>query len=413
MLLSGLSTYVLANPTAKQQPWHQPANEVCSALHRAQSLYQQQQIDKAKQIVSATYFQLYDVVLEPAVRTHIGGKRVFLIERQFRQLSNDMVVHPSLLEMYQVQQTIKNLCQQIYQDAQILNQKNVKLDALQSLQNHLSFGSSHANTHKSFLTTTLEAFFILLREGFEAMLIITALLAYLRKANALQHAKTVYSGITIALGASVLTAYLFNTLFQNAGTNREAMEGITMLIAAGVLLYVSYWLFANGRKRQVALQARVTTALSQGNAFALGLAAFLAVYREGAETILFYQALSLNQANQTLAIVSGIGVALIALAALYWLMQTASIKIPFKLFFSVTAIFLYYMAFTFIGNGIIELQEAQWLPLTALTWIPDISLLGIHPNLQSITAQLLFLIPTLLGLMWWYRKQIVAQRYGH
>lgn len=263
-------------------------------------------------------------------------------------------------------------------------------------------------TVKSFWGTLFEAFMLLVREGFEALLIVTALLAYLARAGAKDKSYAVYTGVIAALAASAVTAVIFTTLLKNSGANREALEGGTMLVAAAVLLYVSYWLFANSKKRQSALKNNVTRALTSGSLWALGLAAFLAVYREGAETILFYQALAIGKSGQTFALILGISAATVVLAALYWIMRRATVKIPFSLFFGVTAIFLYYMAFSFVGDGIMELQEARLVGISPIMNMPNINWLGIHPTWQTVGAQLAFLIPTALGLIIWQRKRTLS-----
>lgn len=263
------------------------------------------------------------------------------------------------------------------------------------------------NMANSFLNAFLQAFSILLREGFEAMLIITALLTYLRRSQHENKTNVIYYGVGAAIVASVITAYLFATIFKNLGSHREAMEGLTMLFASAVMFYVSYWLFAKreSAKWQHFIKNKVSQALSSSSSIALGLAAFLAVYREGAETILFYQALLLSNKDQMLGIVSGFGAACFALLLLYKAMQTASFKIPYRLFFTATAIFLYYMSFSFIGHGILELQEAGWIAVTPINGLPQLAWLGIFPAWQNIGAQLAFLIPTIALLGWWYLRQ--------
>lgn len=270
-----------------------------------------------------------------------------------------------------------------------------------------------SNKASSFWEAFLQSFTILLREGFEALLIVTALLAYLRRSNHTDKSRVIYYGVGFAFIASVITAILFTTLFKTAGANREAMEGITMLIAAVVLFYVSYWLFAKreSEKWQQYIKQKMNKALTTGSMFALGLAAFLAVYREGAETILFYQALIIGNKQQLLAIFAGFAVATFALLLIYRAMQTASVKIPFRLFFTLTAIFLYYMAFYFIGGAILELQQAGWVDITPINGFPQITWLGIFPTWQNVLAQLTFLIPTLgFLLIWQVKRSIMTEK---
>lgn len=263
------------------------------------------------------------------------------------------------------------------------------------------------NTANHFAEAFFQSFSILLREGFEALLIITALLTFLRRSHHETKSKVVYYGVGMALIASIITAYCFATIFKNLGTHREAMEGIVMLSASAVMFYVSYWLLAKreSMKWQSFIKENVNKALNSSNMMALGLTAFLAVYREGAETILFYQALIIGSKGQTAGIVAGFSAACLALLLIYRVMQTASFKIPYRLFFTVTAIFLYYMSFSFIGSGILELQQAGWIEISPINGFPQIEWLGIFPAKENIGAQLLFLVPTLSILMGWYMRQ--------
>lgn len=259
----------------------------------------------------------------------------------------------------------------------------------------------------SFWETFLQSALILIREGFEALLIITALVAYLHRANATEKLKIIYRSVFAALLASGLTAYVFHRWISHSGANREFLEGCSMLIAAALLLYVSYWLFGHGKRQKDALQKNVQLALTQGSSFALATTAFLAIYREGAEVILFYHALAIsNTQSSTMTLLCGCAAAIIVLLILYRLMRSATVRIPYRLFFKGTALFLYYMAFTFVGRAILEFQEASWISITPLKFIPTIDVLGIYPSKEGVLAQLFFLIPTSLGgaLIWWYKK---------
>ncbi len=287
----------------------------------------------------------------------------------------------------------------------------------QALRLQLNADLNLLNNHTGnyFANAFTQAFSILLREGFEALLIVTALLTYLRRSDHQQKIKYIYRGVGLAVVASGITAYLFATIFKNLGSHREAIEGITMLFASAVMFYVSYWLFAKreSAKWQSFIKSKVNQALMSSSATALGLAAFLAVYREGAETILFYQALFINQQGQWLGILSGFISACFALFLLYFAMQRASFKIPYRLFFTCTSLFLYGMSFSFIGGGILELQQAGWINITPIHGLPPLPLLGIFPAWENMGAQLIFLIPTLSLLAWYTYRQKRVSRHEH
>src|SRR2546428_3127048 len=139
----------------------------------------------------------------------------------------------------------------------------------------------------------MQSFVLLLREGFEAILIVAALMAFLAKAGAVERRRHVAQGAWAAVGASLVTAAVVELLFEITTSQREALEGVTMLLATAVLFYVSYWLLSKIEvaKWNAFVKGRMEEALSTGSGFALASVAFLAVYREGFETILFYKAL--------------------------------------------------------------------------------------------------------------------------
>lgn len=280
--------------------------------------------------------------------------------------------------------------------------------AWQELRTHLQqVADAQKPAEDGFWGLLVQAFLILLREGFEAMLVITALVAYLRRQGAVDQVRVVYHGTAWALLASLVTAWLFGVVLQISGAGREALEGVTMLLASAVLFYVSYWLISKSEaaRWQAFIHAQINSALSKGSTFALGLAAFLAVYREGAETVLFYQALNGQANGQWWPLLIGFALALGALLLLYRLMQAASFRLPIGLFFTLTAVLLYYLAVTFAGNGVLELQEAGWLGITPIDGFARISWLGLYPTLETLTAQLLLIIPLPLAIAWWWHRR--------
>jgi len=263
-----------------------------------------------------------------------------------------------------------------------------------------------------FWTTLLQSFLILLREGFEAILVITALSTFLKRQGEDDKLPFIYHGVGWALVASVLTAVFISVVFEISGAVQEALEGITLLVAAGMLFYLSYWLISKreAARWQAYIRAKMNKALSRGSSLALGFAAFLAVYREGAETVLFYQAMAGQSEGRYAALVAGIVLALMVLASVYWLMRAASYRLPIGLFFTLTAGLMYYLAISFAGSGVLELQAANWVGITPLEWIPRIPWLGLYPSMETVLAQLVLLIPLpiALGYWAWQRHRAVA-----
>jgi high-affinity iron transporter len=243
--------------------------------------------------------------------------------------------------------------------------------------------------------TPFELFFqslvILLREGIEAILIIGALIAFLVKTGAEGRRRDVYLGVGAALAASILTAVLIETVFHISVAQQELLEGATMLLAAGVLFYVSYWLLS---KMEVArwnhfVRGKVQRALAGGSVLALPTVAFLAVYREGFETVLFYKALFVSSGAVGAAIPVALGMlaASVLLAGIYLAISRYGVRIPLKQFFGITGVFLYYMAFVFAGKGILELQGAGVLGVTYVPWAPIIPALGVYGTAEGMLVQ--------------------------
>ncbi|MFD2234133.1 FTR1 family iron permease [Phaeospirillum tilakii] len=263
-----------------------------------------------------------------------------------------------------------------------------------------------------FWSTLLQSMLILVREGVEALLVVSALLAVLTRTGAGQHARVIYQGVAWAVVASLGLAWVISEAVALSGAAREAIEGGTMLVAAAVLFYCTWWLLAKreAARWQAYVQAQIGAAAAGRRLFALGFAAFLAVFREGAETVLFYQALLASAPGQEAALSLGIAVAVIALAAIYLAMRFLTVRLPLKLFFSATAALLYYLAVSFAGNGVVEMQTARVLPATVLPGWPTLSWLGIHPTLEGMAAQGLLVLPTVAVGVWWLWRRDRAGR---
>lgn len=254
----------------------------------------------------------------------------------------------------------------------------------------------------------LQSFLIILREGFEAILVIGAIVAFLVKTGNRERLRDIWLGIGAALVASGVTAVILATVLKALPATREVIEGVTMLIAVAVLFSVSYWLVSKveAAKWQKFIKDKVTTALSAGGSRALVAVAFLAVYREGAETALFLQALFAEGA--ALPITAGIAVGFAALVVVFMLFHRYGVKIPLRPFFGVTSALLYYMAFVFMGKGIRELQEGNLVPITILPGWPSFEAMGIFPSVETLLAQfaLVALFVFALAKTFWPRRSV-------
>ncbi|CQJ54628.1 putative high-affinity iron permease [Yersinia rohdei] len=243
---------------------------------------------------------------------------------------------------------------------------------------------------------------IIVREGLEALLIVAAIVAYLVKNNHQDKLPLIRQSVVVALIASVLTAFVFQWLFANSGQSRELLEGFTMMIAVVMLFSMSYWLLSKTEARQwkAYLEGKFSKSLSSGSMVGLWLTSFLAVYREGAETVLFYLAL-MGDASTTsghLSILAGFGVGCVILLVAYLVMRFTVVKLPLKPFFMFTGGFMYLMAFVFAGKSVLELIEGKLFEPTLLPGVPEISWLGIYPYLETLIPQGILLLAALVAL---------------
>jgi high-affinity iron transporter len=250
----------------------------------------------------------------------------------------------------------------------------------------------------------VQSFIIMLREGLEAILVVGALMTFLVKMGATDRRRDINLGVGAAIVASLLTAVALETVIQLSPGHREALEGATMVVATVVLFYVSYWLLSKMEvvKWNQFVKSKVHDALTSGSALALASAAFLAVYREGFETVLFYKALFVSggSAVGAMPVVAGMVLGGVLLVAVYVAIHRFGVRLPLKPFFGVTSAFLYYMAFVFAGKGIAELQEGSLVTTTIIPGAPRLPALGIYPTVESLAAQGLLLLLALVALTW-------------
>ncbi|WP_224364321.1 cytochrome c/FTR1 family iron permease [Hyalangium versicolor] len=226
---------------------------------------------------------------------------------------------------------------------------------------------------------------ILLREGFEATIIVAALLAALRKMQAMQHVRVVHAGWTSALVVGAL-AFLFGRHLL-AGANRELLEGITGLVAVAMLVYAALWLNARSNMSRFMgeLRQKMQGALGSGSTLGLFTIAFTAVLRESFETAVFLQGLALDSAS---GVMWGSLAGVVVLLALVLFVNRVGYKLPMKTLFTASTVVLMATAVILLGKGIHSLQEVAALPIAPIPFI-NVELLGIFPDAISLVPQLL------------------------
>ncbi len=245
-------------------------------------------------------------------------------------------------------------------------------------------------------TAFIGAFTILLREGLEALLVVIALLAFLHKAGRPESVRYVHYGWVLALVAGGITWFVATYFITISGASREVTEGLAALFAAAVLLSVGLWMHQKsiGGRWQQYLRQQMGAALKRRSAFFLFGLAFVSVYREVFETILFYVALWTD--GQHLWMFSGMAAAVAVLMAIAWIMLRTSRRLPLGTFFAASSVLIAVLAVVLTGKGVAALQEAGWISVS-LAPLPSFDGLGIHPTWETTLAQLLMAAVLIVG----------------
>ena len=256
----------------------------------------------------------------------------------------------------------------------------------------------------STASTFIGAFTILLREGLEALLIVVAMIAFLRKADRGGMVRHVHSGWVVALIAGGITWAIATFFIGVSGASRELTEGFGSLFAAVVLLSVGIWM--HGKSQAGEWQRYITEtlgkALSRSSAWFLFGLAFIVVYREVFETILFYAALTAQGSGAVILVGAASALALLGLIA--WVMLRFSAKLPVGEFFKYSSALIAVLAVVLAGKGVAALQEAGMIDIAPLVQIPRIPVLGLFPTWESVGAQLLTIAIVMMGA--WYNGRL-------
>jgi high-affinity iron transporter len=377
MLIMGQSMAMAASP------WSGVVDRIEKTMNQSLAIYKSGDVAAAKKLVNDAYYGIYEKDgMEMTVKSTVSSKRANLAEYKFS--------------------VVKKLMTNQAPDTQVKKEIDEMIGMMREDVAKMNGGSKQQDSWESFWP----AFLILLREGAEAILVIGAIIAYLIKSGNGHKTQTVYYYSAAAVVASFITAILFRSVVSLSGANQEIMEGATMLVAVAVLFSVSYWMGskADAKAWNSYIEGKVQSSLSSNNTLSLGAAAFLAVYREGAEVVLFYQALFNNAGDNMQMIWLGFGAGSLALVAVFALVRYGSLKIPTKPFFQGTSILMCLLAISFAGGGIKELQEAGVIGMTPVGGIPTVDLLGLYPTLESMLPQL-FLVIMVLGNVIYQKKK--------
>ena len=351
--------------------WTQVAHEMTPILDQALVQASKGQGQAGSDLVNKAYYQYYEKLgFEKNVMNAISGNRVSQVEYQFKETRMAMVAGKPAKTL------VNDLKSMLVEDAATLD----------------GGAADQVNGWTTFLTSAFgQAFVVLLREGLEAILVVAAIIAYLVKSGHKDKVRHIYWGIAAGLVASGLVALLFTLLFNGNGPQQEILEGVVALVAMLMLLYTSNWMLSKSSVESWNhyIQSRTVAAISKGSVISLALLSFLAVFREGAETVMFYQAIFAMAPGGRREIWTGFAAAAVVLVVVFVLIRFTSVKIPIRPFFIITSLLMAVMVVIFAGGGVHALIEGDLVPATYLPGVPTSDWIGLYPYTQTIGAQIL------------------------
>lgn len=380
--------------------WNEVADAMSEVFRTAKEKYAAGDADGAYKCINDGYYGYYETTgFERNTMGYISGARKSEVELQFSACKS-ATKGGSVEEFNKATDVLRTM---IHTDAN-------KLDGVD--ENGESTGTSRSAAAATFIA----CFTIILREGFEAILVVGAIIAYLIKTTEKseeerkRQLRPVYIGAVLGIVFSFISAWLLNQLKLANSASQEVIEGVTALIAVVVLFYVSNWMVSKSESEvwDAYIKSKVGEATEKGSNLALAFTAFLAVYREGAEVILFYQPL-LKGENMNMVWL-GFGLGCICLVFVYLAIRVLSIRLPLKPFFLATSILMAVMSIAFLGSGIKELIEGDVISMTSppwVSWIPSnsfLEVLGIYPCVETVVPQLILLAITIATFVYWTKK---------
>ncbi|CAH0290870.1 Ferrous iron permease EfeU [Peribacillus sp. Bi96] len=250
--------------------------------------------------------------------------------------------------------------------------------------------------------TTWDAALILLREGLEALLIVATLLSFLKKIGQADKQKWIWTGVGAGLVASSVLAVIINIVFSQitAASSREYIEGITGVIAVLMMLTIGLWLHSKSNvhawNRYIGKQ--MNHAIATGSILSFALISFLSIFREGAETIIFYAGMAPYMELKQL--LSGILLAFLILLVIGFIMLRYSVKLPMTLFFKVATILIYALAFKILGVSIHSLQVSQVIQTNTISSFPFVEWIGLYPTVETLVPQAVLILLIVLATYW-------------
>ena len=408
------------NAAAKYASWYEAASLTKELLDTAYLAYLDKDFDAADDNLNTAYYSVYEESgLSHKIYTDLSQGDRQNMEAQFSNLRGLIATAAEKYQKNKYRTTSDKTKQVLLKKAKTLDEMAAaeKGAAEVPAEEAAAEVTEEAQSSPQWLTF-LGAFGIIVREGLEAILVIAAIIAYLVKSGNGKSLKNVYIGALAGILASFAAAavlYFVKQAVAGAGMAQELIEGVTALIAVCVLFYVSNWMISKAEAAAWTgyIDSKVRSGVEKRSAFTLAFTAFLSVFREGAEVVLFYQPM-LQEGNAGM-VWAGFGAGVVILVFVYLAITKLSIKLPIKVFFTATSILMAVMCVSFLGSGIKELAEGNLFDLTLrVPGIPEndvIQIFGIYPYLETLVPQLILAIILLVTFMIaHYRGRLAAQR---
>ena len=411
------------NAAAKYESWYEAASLVKELLDTAYMGYLDKDFEAAADNVNTAFYTVYEESgLSHKIYTDLSLKDRQKMDAHFTALRSLISSASEKYQKNKYRTSTDSAKNDVLKMAKALDAKEEEARAIaaeaaaEALAAQMEEESAAQSDPR--LLTFLGAFGIIVREGLEAILVIAGMIAYLVKSGNQKTLKNVYIGSVLGIVMSFVAAWFLSWLkrvWTGAGQSQEVIEGITALIAVCVLFYVSNWMISKAEAASWSryIDDKVQSSVETGSSFALAFTAFLSVFREGAEVVLFYQPM-LNEGNPSMVWV-GFATGCVLLVFVYLAITKLSIRLPIKVFFTATSILMAVMCVSFLGGGIKELAEGNVFDLTMnVPAIPEndvIQIFGIYPWLETLVPQLILGIVLLVTfLIAHYRGKMDALR---
>ena len=391
------------NAAAHYNSWTEAAEAMDELLDTAYDGYRGLDFTAALDNTNTAFYSVYEESgLSHKLYTDLSLEDREAVDAAFAKLKDIIAGGRENVQKKRFKTGVSDLKSLVKAKASALDQQEAEIKAAQAAE-ALEAAQAESGGSDPRLLTFLASFGIIVREGLEAILVIAAIIAYLVKSGNAKNLRNVYIGAIAGIIASFIAAWILamvKSAWAGAGQSQEIIEGITALIAVCVLFYVSNWMISKAEAASWSryIDNKVQNSVERGSAFALAFTAFLSVFREGAEVVLFYQPM-LSEGNPDM-VWAGFGVGCVVLVFVYLAITKLSIKLPIKVFFTATSILMAIMCVSFLGSGIKELAEGGVFDATLqVPGIPEndvLQVLGIYPYLETLVPQLILAVILLI-----------------